>query len=212
MKRMLVINGNPKKNSLCRALAESYAAGAQKSGCQVDVEHVADFEFDPILKSGYESTQTLEDSLADLKNKIEKAEHVVIVYPVWWGSVPAGLKGILDRVLLPGFAFKYEKGDVLPKRLLKGRTARIILTMDTPVWYYKLVYGAPATKMMKKTVLEFCGFSPVKVTQFGSVLKSSEKQRQKWVAKVNRQGALANRARRQRGMGLADCRPRRRTR
>ncbi len=190
MKRILVLNGNPKETSLCRALAESYAEGATRSGGQVDVVHLSDFEFDPILKSGYDSNQLLENPLVELKDKIASAEHVVIVYPVWWGSVPAALKGVLDRIFLPGFAFKYEKGDVFPKRLLKGKTARIIATMDTPVWYYKFIYGSPATKMMKKTVLEFCGFSPVKVTQFGSVLKSTEEQRKKWVAKVNKQAEL----------------------
>ncbi|MCG8669329.1 MAG: NAD(P)H-dependent oxidoreductase [Pseudomonadales bacterium] len=192
MKRLLVINGNPKEESLCKALSESYVAGAKGSGFHVDLIHLGDSHFDPILKSGYESKQVLEDSLAEIKERILAADHIVIVYPVWWGSVPAGLKGVLDRVFLPGFAFKYEKGDLLPKRLLKGRTARIIITMDTPIWYYKLIYGSPATKMMKKTVLEFCGFSPVKVTEFGAVLKSSESQRQKWIAKVNKQGSLAN--------------------
>ncbi|MDX1302773.1 NAD(P)H-dependent oxidoreductase [Photobacterium sp.] len=191
MKRILVLNGNPKEQSLCRALAESYAQGARDAGCHLDVIHLSDYKFDPVLKSGYESKQSLEDSLQNIKEKIQQSDHVVIVYPVWWGSVPAGLKGMLDRIFLPGFAFKYEKGDLLPQRLLKGRTARIIVTMDTPIWYYKLIYGAPATKMMKKTVLEFCGFNPVKVTEFGAVLNSSESQRQKWLAKVNKQGAMA---------------------
>ena len=191
MKRLLVINGNPKEKSLCKALSESYAAGASSSGFHVDLIHLGDASFDPILKSGYESKQELESSLKEIKEKILASDHIVLVYPIWWGSVPAVLKGVLDRIFLPGFAFKYDKGDFLPKRLLKGRTARIIVTMDTPIWYYKLIYGSPATKMMKKTVLEFCGISPVKVTEFGAVLKSSENKRQKWIAKVNKQGILA---------------------
>lgn len=191
MKRLLVINGNPKEQSLCKALSESYVAGVKKSGFHVDLINLGDSSFDPILKSGYESNQNLEDSLEEIKVKIQNSEHVVFVFPVWWGSVPAVLKGALDRIFLPGFAFKYKKGDLLPKRLLKGRTARIIVTMDTPVWYYKLIYGSPATKMMKKTVLEFCGFSPVKVTEFGAVLKSGDDKRKKWIAKVNRYGVLA---------------------
>ncbi|MGF1763681.1 NAD(P)H-dependent oxidoreductase [Aliivibrio kagoshimensis] len=191
MKKILVINGNPKKQSLCKSLAETYAHGATASGHDVDVFHLADCEFSTVLKSGYENKQPLEESLQIIKEKIEESNHVVVVSPVWWGSVPALLKGMVDRIFLPGFAFKYEKSDVLPKRLLKGRSARIILTMDTPIWYYKLFYGSPATKMMKKTVFEFCGFSQVKVTEFGSVLKSNENQRIKWLEKVKQQGVMA---------------------
>ena len=189
MKRILVVNGNPKERSLCRSLAETYVEAASNSGYDVHVFHISDSDFNPVLNAGYESRLQLEDSLCTFKQELEQADHVVMVYPVWWGSVPAGLKGLLDRVFLPGFAFKYEKDDLFPKRLLKGRSARLIITMDTPVWYYKLVYGSPATKMMKRTVLEFCGFSPVKVTEFGSVIKSSEHRRRKWITQVEKLGS-----------------------
>lgn len=128
----------------------------------------------------------------ELQKKISKADHVVIVTPVWWGSVPAILKGLFDRVLLPGFAFRYEKNDVMPKQLLKGKSARVIITMDTPPWYYSLVYGSPVTKMLKRTVLEFCGFGPVKVSTFGSVLKSTQQKRERFAKKVYVYGAGGN--------------------
>lgn len=184
MKNILVLNGNPKVGSFSQALAESYVSGAVHSGNSVSLVNIYDLEFDPILKGGYESEQVTEESLENLKQKITEASHVVVVFPVWWGSTPAALKGVLDRVFLPGFAFKYEKDDVLPKRLLKGRTARLIVTMDTPIWYDTLVYGAPATKMMKNAVLGFCGFKPVKVTKFGSMIKSKEEDRKKFVERV----------------------------
>lgn len=128
----------------------------------------------------------------ELRQKIKDATHLVVVFPVWWGSVPAGLKGILDRVFLPGFAFKYEKGDLLPKQLLKGRSARVIITMDTPLWYYRWVYGAPATKMMKKTVLGFCGFKPVKVSMLGSVINSKQAQRKAFIDHIFDLGVKAD--------------------
>lgn len=192
MKNILIINGSPKVKSLCRDLAESYAKGVTETANNVDVIHLSDIQFNLNLNVGYENELPVEDSLQNIKDKIKKSDHLVIVSPVWWGSVPALLKGMLDRVLMPGFAFKYEKGDMFPKQLLKGRTARVILTMDTPVWYYRLVYGAPATKMLKRTVLEFCGFKPVKVTEFGNVIKSNERLRKKWIAKVNQLGKKAS--------------------
>ena len=192
MKKIVVLNGNPKRESFCHALAESYAAGAMSAGHQVDVVHISELEFDPILRSGYESKQPVEESLQRLKHMIKEAAHFVVVFPVWWGSVPASLKGVLDRIFLPGFAFKYEKNDIFPARLLEGRSARMIMTMDTPLWYYRLVYGSPATKMMKRTVLEFCGFNPVKVSKFGSVLKSTEACRNRFIEKVYAQGNKAD--------------------
>lgn len=106
-----------------------------------------------------------------------------------WGSVPALLKGALDRVFLPNFAFKYQQGSPFPKQLLIGKTARLIVTMDTPPWYYRLIFGAPSHKMMKRTVLEFCGVKPVKITEFGPVISSNEKSRLKWLDAARALGA-----------------------
>ena len=173
----------------CLSVLLLFVAPLSEWNTKVRDVYLPGLDCNPVLNAGYESRLQLEDSLCTFKQKLEQEDHVVMVYPVWWGSVPAGLKGLLDRMFLPGFAFKYEKDDLFPKRLLKGRSARLIITMDTPVWYYKLIYGAPATKMMKKTVLEFCGFSPVKVTEFGSVIKSSEHRRRKWITEVEKLGS-----------------------
>ncbi len=191
MKKILIINGNSKENSFCHQLAESYAKGARDSGYEVKLVHLSKLDFDPVTRSGYDVIQELEPDLDNLKNELSAANHLVFVYPVWWGSVPALLKGALDRILLPGFAFKYDKGDTLPKQLLKGRSARLIVTMDTPTWYFKWIYGAPAHKMMKRTVLEFCGIKPVKLTEFGALIKSNEGQRKKWLNQAFKLGLNA---------------------
>lgn len=191
MKRILIINGNSKDHSLCHSLAEAYEKGARETRNEVHLVHLSKLSFDAIFRSGYQNEQPLEPDLEHLQNEIRWAEHLVFVYPTWWGTVPALLKGALDRIFLPGFAFKYRKGNPLPEKLLKGKTARLIVTMDAPPWYYKLVYGAPGTKMMKRTVLEFCGIKPVKVTEFGPVLNSKEQQRARWLAKAETLGAQA---------------------
>ena len=188
MKRIFVINGNPKTTSLCRSLTEAYVEGARASGHEVSETHLSALDFQAISREGYGNLQDLEPDLVHLQDKIREAAHLVFVYPVWWGSVPALLKGVLDRVFLPHFAFKYQKGSPFPKQLLTGKSARLIVTMDTPPWYYKLVYGAPSHKMMKRTVLEFCGIKPVKITEFGPVLNSHEKTRIKWLAKARELG------------------------
>ncbi len=192
MKNILIINGNSKADSLCHALAKQYHDAATQAGYASELVHLSALDFDPVLRAGYDYKQALEPDLNNLKEAITRADHLVFVYPVWWGTIPALLKGVFDRLFLPGYAFKYEKGSPFPKGLLKGRSARLLVTMDTPPWYYKLFYGAPAHKMMKRTVLEFCGIKPVKISEFGPVIHSTPKQRKQWLKQAAQLGARGN--------------------
>ena len=140
--------------------------------------------FDPILHHGYHQRQELEPGLKEIQEAITWAGHLVFVYPIWWGSMPALLKGLFDRVLLPGYAFKHRDNSPLIDRLLAGRSAHAIVTMDAPLWYYWLVYKKAGHHQIKKTILEFCGIKPVKITSFGAVRKASLAQREKWIEKV----------------------------
>ncbi|WP_374034324.1 NAD(P)H-dependent oxidoreductase [Bdellovibrio bacteriovorus] len=169
MKKILILNGHPNEAALCGSLAQKYFDGAKDAGFDVKLVHLSRLQFDPILHKGYLQIQELEPDLVQIQKDILWSEHIVIVFPIWWGTVPALLKGFLDRVLLPGFAFKYHKNDPFWDRLLKGRTGRLIITTDAPWWWNKFVNWNPAIHMMKTTVLEFCGVKPVKVTQFDEV-------------------------------------------
>jgi NAD(P)H dehydrogenase (quinone) len=186
---ILVINANPKLGSFTQALAERYADAARQAGHRVRLVHLRELNFALDLREGYAGTQPLEPDLQALQQAIREARHLVWAYPVWWGSVPALMKGLLDRVLLPGFAFRYDKGQALPHRLLDGRSARLLVCMDTPSWYFRWVQGAPAHRMMKRAVLGFCGISPVRISEFAPVLQSTPAQRERWLQQVARLGA-----------------------
>lgn len=173
MKKILIINGHPNQQSLCGSLSESYFQGALAGNHEARIIHLSQLDFDPILHKGYLEIQELEEDLRKAQNDILWAEHLVFVYPIWWGSVPALLKGFLDRVFLPGFAFKYHKGSPWWDRLLKGRTGRLMITTDAPWWWNKFAYGDPAVRMMKKAVLEFSGVTSVKVTQLDEIKNKS---------------------------------------
>ncbi|GAB60724.1 oxidoreductase [Rheinheimera nanhaiensis E407-8] len=97
------------------------------------------------------------------------------------GSAPALLKGFLDRVLLPGFAFKYQQGEKYPQPLLVGKTAHLLLTMDTPPWYFRWIYRAPGLHQISRTTLAFCGVKPLKSLMLGPVISSTLPQRQHWL-------------------------------
>jgi NAD(P)H dehydrogenase (quinone) len=186
--RTLIILGHPDKKSLCAALADNYEKGAREKGGDVMRVNISDLRFDPNLKYGYRQIQNLEPDLLEAQRLLKWANHIVIVYPVWWGGVPAILKGFLDRTLLPGFAFKFRENSNGWDKLLNGRSGRLIVTSDSPVWWMYLNYFHPAVNMMKKTVLEFCGVSPVTVTSFGSVKNASNKKREDMLYSIYRVG------------------------
>lgn len=184
MKKVLIINGHPDKESLCHELAQSYKRGADKSEADCKVVNLIDLDFDPILRWGYRIKTELEPDLKMVQQEILAADHLVFVYPIWWGTYPALLKGFFDRTFLPSFAFKYREGSLLWDKLLKGKTARIITTMDAPKWYYRLIAKRPGITSVKKGVLEFCGVKPVRTTSFAPIKTADKSKLLVWIKKV----------------------------
>lgn len=133
---VLIINGHPDKESFNNALSESYYNGAKLSTTQVEVINLRDLEFNPNLQYGYRYRTELEPDLEVAIEKIKNANHLVWVFPIWWGGMPAILKGFIDRTFLPGITFEIEEGKLRPNKLLKGKTLRLIITSDSPRWYY----------------------------------------------------------------------------
>ena len=192
MKKILVINGHPDRESFCFELAKQYKKGASFSGADCKIINLIDLEFSPILKYGFRKKTELETDLINIQNDILESNHLVFVYPTWWGTQPALLKGFIDRVFLPKFAFKYRENSLLWDKLLKGKTARLIVTMDTPKWYYNFVYKRPGHNSMKKGILEFCGIKPVKITTLSPIKSSNESKRAKWLKQIEKIGQKMN--------------------
>lgn len=189
MKNILILNGHPNPESFNFALAQSYKKGALESGANVETVTIADLKFNPNLSFGYQKRTELEPDLLDAWQKIKNADHLVWIHPVWWGGLPAITKGFIDRLFLPGMAFQYRENSVWWDKLLKGKTAHIITTLDQPSWYYRLFFARPSVNQLKKATLEFCGVKPVKVTYIGIIKTSDEKQRTKWLSRICRLGA-----------------------
>ena len=190
-KRVLVLAANPKKESFTNYLAEKYASSAEKKH-EVQLLKLPDMEFNMDLSGGYAEEHSMEESIRSFQASLEWCEHLVIFTPIWWGALPAKLKGLIDRAFLPGFAFQYENGKSIPKKLLQGRTARIVMTMDTPPWYYFMIQGAPAIRQLKAATLKFVGFNSVKSKMIGPVISSTEESRSRWLNDVSKLGYSAN--------------------
>lgn len=187
-KKIVIINGHPNPNAFNFGIAAAYQEGAKLSGAEVREITIANLKFDPNLKFGYQKRMELEPDLLHAWEDIKWADHLVWVHPVWWGGLPAITKGFIDRLFLPGMAFSYRENSVFWNKLLKGKTARIITTLDQPGWYYWLFFGKPSINQLKKSTLQFCGISPVKTTPLGIIKTANANQREKWLHKINRLG------------------------
>lgn len=180
---ILVINAHPRVDSFCSALAQSYIEGATAAGCEVRSANLRELRFNQTF-AGYGQGQALESDLATLQQDILWADHLTLVYPLWWGSMPGLLKSTLDRVLLPGFAFRYQSRWLPPQQLLKGKTARLLVTMDSPPPVYRYLFGAPGHRQMKQVILGFCGVKTIGETDFGPVKLAPAPLRQAWLAQA----------------------------
>lgn len=185
--RALVLRAHPHADSFNSALADAWSDGARQLGVEVQTIDVHDLEFDQALRVAYRGDQPLEPDLARVREQIARAAHLVFAYPTWWGSTPAQLKGLIDRVFLPGWAF-VDEGKALPSPGLSGRSARLLVTMDAPVWYDRWLYGAPGPRHMARATLRFCGIKPVSRNVFGGIGKSTAKQRERMLEKARKAG------------------------
>jgi putative NADPH-quinone reductase len=188
MKKILVINGHPNKASFNYGLSEAYKKGAEKSGNKIKEIFVGELEFNPNLQFGYQKRTELEPDLLEAWEDIKWAEHIVWIYPLWWGFMPTILKGFIDRLFLPNFAFQYKENSTQWDKLLKGKTAHIVNTMDYPVWYYKWFLRARGTKIMKNMILNFVGIKTIKTTYIAPIKNSNLEFREKWINKVETLG------------------------
>ena len=165
-RKIFILLGHPDDDSLNCTLSDEYQRGAEEAGHEVRRMDIGDMQFDPILHHGYRLKQELEPDLLSFQENIRWCEHFVVVYPSWWSTMPAILKGLIDRAWLSGFAFKFSSGGNMWKKLLKGRSATMIVTSDTAPLVQRIVFG-DTTNELRKGILWFAGFSPIRVYKFG---------------------------------------------
>ncbi|GAA6181809.1 MULTISPECIES: NAD(P)H-dependent oxidoreductase [unclassified Shimia] len=193
-KRIFVLNGHPAAESLTGSVANAYAQAARKSGHDVRVTNLHDLQFDPDYGvGGYVNVKPLEPDLEQLLSDIEWAEHFVVATPMWWGGLPAKLKGVFDRSFLPGRTFDTRNTTKLgfPAPLLTGRTGRVLLLSDTPGWFFRMFYRNALVVQIQQQILEFVGIKPVKVSKFAGASHPKVGAVDKWIKKAAKIGAQA---------------------
>jgi putative NADPH-quinone reductase len=192
-KRILIIQGHPDNTAphLLHGLADAYANAAREAGHEVRTTTVAELDF-PLLRSQHAWEHgELPAGLRQAQEDIGWAGHIVIFFPLWLGDMPALLKGFLEQVARPGFAFKYKEGaTAFTEKGLKGRSARVVVTMGMPAIVYRLYFRAHSVKSLERNILGFVGIAPVNETLIGMVGKLAPRESGKWMKKMARLGSL----------------------
>ncbi len=181
---------HPSTGSLTNSIADAYEVGALEGGHQVRRQNIGELQFDPILHEGYRVIQQLEPDLKTFQENMRWADHFVIVYPNWWCTMPALLKGLFDRAWLPGFAFKMRKDGWGWQQLLKGKSARIIMLTQSNPWLIWFFFGDYRNELRRAT-LGMAGIAPIRTTIFSNAEKSSQATYLKWFMKVKKLGKAA---------------------
>ncbi len=187
--KIFVFLGHPDSASMCREFCDSYADGARDAGHDVRRTNIGDMKFDPILHQGYKVIQELEPDLKKFQEDVKWCDHFVIVYPSWWSTMPALLKGVFDRAWLPAFAYKFLPSGFGWQRLLKGRTATVFVSSDSMPLLARFMFGDNVNEI-RDGILWFAGFK-AKIKKVGPMKKIAPKKRAEWVGQFRMWGKKA---------------------
>lgn len=184
MKKIFILLGHPDAETLSGETATQYEESAKAAGHEVRRLNIGELSFDPILHKGYKVIQELEPDLKLIQENMRWCDHFVFVYPVWWSATPALVKGMFDRMWLPGFAFRFYKDRPGWEGLLAGRTARVFALSKLNPLMIRFMFGDFTNEIAHATL----GFSGLKVrlTELGGSEALTEKQKARWMEKVAR--------------------------
>ena len=189
--RIFIWVGHPRENSLSHGMADAYQRGAEAEGAEIRRMQLHEMDFDPDLTFGYQQRKTLEPCLEAWQEHVTWASHVCWAYPYWWGSMPAKMKGVIDRAFLPGFAMRYHETGPWWDKLLKGRSADVLITADSPAWFDRVAYGRPGKNQVENLVLKYAGIKPVHTLQVGTVKTARPGKVEQWLKQAEARGRRA---------------------
>jgi len=194
MKRIFVLDGHPAATSISRQWAQTYANSARTAGHDVRIAHLAELNFDADFQDGdYSNFKPLEPDLETVMTGIEWADHIVVAFPLWWGGLPAKLKGLFDRAFLPGRTFDPRNPNRfgMPSPMLNGRTARMMVSSDTPRWFLRLAYRSAIIHQTKSQIFGFVGIKPARFSWYSGASHADSAKVKRWLIDARNLGASA---------------------
>jgi putative NADPH-quinone reductase len=191
MSKIMIVVGHPQNNTFCEALGNAYRKGAQSAGHDAQLFVLSQLKFDPILHEGYHREQPLEPELRGAYVALAECDHLVLIFPLWCGDMPALLKGFIERILQPDLLARQSTESAMNWHIFTNKTARIVMTLGMPVSIYRFWYGGHALKLLTRNILHFIGIKPVRHTLFGMVATATPAKRDGWVRQVEDLGRTA---------------------
>ena len=191
MAKITIVVGNPQIGSFSEALGRAYLSGALAGGHDAKLLVLADMKFDAILREGYRRAQALEPDLIAAREAFLASDHVVFIFPLWMGDMPAILKGFIERIFQPDLLTIQASHGKASWKFYKGKSARVIMTMGMPGLIYRWYFGAHALKLLKRNILHFTGISPVRSTIYGMIEAVGVEKREQWLREVEALGQVA---------------------
>lgn len=191
-KRIAILQGNPDASvrHLGHALADAYAEGAAAAGHAIERIEIAQLDF-PLLRTAIDWNSGLVPAgLREAQAAIGRADHLVLLFPLWGGTMPALTKGFLEQAMRPGFAFRFGAPGQPPSKGLAGKSARIVVTMGMPAFVYRWFYLAHGVRGVNRSLLRFCGIRPIRTTYIGAV-EAKNFAGANWIAKLRALGGGA---------------------
>jgi len=192
MRKIMIVVGHPQTNTFCEALGNAYKEAAAAAGHQAQLFPLATLTFDPILRNGYRMVQPLEPDLQKAYDALAACDHLVLIFPLWCGDMPALLKGFIERILQPDLIARADTENAMNWSIFSNKTARIVMTMGMPVSIYRWWYRGHALKLLTRNILNFIGIKPVTHTLFGMLGTSKPETRNRWVDQIRDLGRLAS--------------------
>ena len=188
MAKITIVVGHPARDSYCEALGEAYRRGAESAGHHVKFLALARMNFDAVLREGYRREQPLEPDLVAARDALHACDHMVFIFPLWCGDMPAIMKGFIERVMQPDLLVIQASRGKASWKIFKGKSARVIMTMGMPGWFYRWYYGAHALKLLRRNVLHFTGVHPVRSKIFGMIEAVGDEKRGEWLREIEALG------------------------
>lgn len=188
-RRICIIQGHPHGTGghFCHGLADAYATGARAAGSAVTRLDIAALAPAPLTDPADFALPPGPAMLA-AQEAVKEADHLVILFPLWLGTMPAALKAFFEQLARAGFALAPAPSGGWPKQNLRGRSARIVVTMGMPAFFFRWVWGAAGVRCLTTAVLRMAGVAPVRTTYIGGVDALGEAGRAGWLARMERLG------------------------
>lgn len=188
-KSICIINGHPDKDPkhLIHELCDAYADGAESAGHTVTRIDVAALDI-PLLRSAEEFETPPAEPILTEREKIAAAEHLLIAFPLWMGSMPAMLKAFLEQAARGEF-FLGQSDNGWPAQMMKGKSARVLVSMGMPGLVYRFGMDAGALKALERGLLGLSGFHPLHHTIIGGAGELGDEGFRSWETFCRKIGA-----------------------